>query len=532
MPARRITGIFIHKLFEQYNYSIPLNQLDRITILHGPNGCGKTTLFELINALLSKDMSTLRRVLFNSLTVAFEDTSAISVYSSFPALAEANINDPWIERGRKGKIDWRNGLSLYFALSNSGESTSHVYELAPARFNDLLYPGLPDDLFEKFRYDFENLFGDNDDPRCNEEDPCYTLDERRDRIQGLYHAILDNPYENPEDPYYYPDPVRFRPFPKEIHFDGFELPYLLCQALDEASIIYLDAERLTGSHPQADGDNQPGYSRVVELIDRVVKEKHRLRSEIIEAMGRMFTASFSEHLRLRMMGKESDIPSLEDLQTRWDEYGKKLRIHNHWTDPDTWEIVIDESDPREWEEEDQEEPEYETEYVNNAFTDIFGYKHANDFNRYADTVDNRVALTLLFEYYDDVIRLIAPFSRKLMLFRRVLRDFFGKDLRGKQIIAWSRDRDRDRWGIATSHLSSGEQQLIVLFGTMLFDAPENSLVLIDEPELSLHVNWQRQFLKYVEKIIAQNPIDVLIATHSPQIVHDRRDLTISLGLVE
>src|SRR5690606_1801626 len=103
----------------------------------GPNGCGKTTLFELITALFSKDMTAIRRVLFNSLTVAFDDSTAISVYSPFPALAEANIDDPWIERARKGEIDWREGLSLYFSLHDGNGSASHVFELAPARFNDL-----------------------------------------------------------------------------------------------------------------------------------------------------------------------------------------------------------------------------------------------------------------------------------------------------------------------------------------------------------------------------------------------------------
>ena len=77
-------------------------------------------------------------------------------------------------------------------------------------------------------------------------------------------------------------------------------------------------------------------------------------------------------------------------------------------------------------------------------------------------------------------------------------------------------------------LSSGEQHEVVLFYELLFQVKPESLVLIDEPEISLHVVWQQQFLRDIQKIIQLASFDVLIATHSPQIVHDRWDLTVSL----
>jgi len=77
-------------------------------------------------------------------------------------------------------------------------------------------------------------------------------------------------------------------------------------------------------------------------------------------------------------------------------------------------------------------------------------------------------------------------------------------------------------------LSSGEQHELVLFYQLIFKMPPNSLILIDEPELSLHVAWQQNFLKDLQRIIALSPFDVLMATHSPQIIHDRWDLTVEL----
>ena len=82
--------------------------------------------------------------------------------------------------------------------------------------------------------------------------------------------------------------------------------------------------------------------------------------------------------------------------------------------------------------------------------------------------------------------------------------------------------------IPVANLSSGEQHQLVLFSKLLFDVPQNSLVLIDEPELSLHVTWQHELLNDLKRIIDLCDFDVLIATHSPQIVHDKFDWMVDL----
>lgn len=53
-------------------------------------------------------------------------------------------------------------------------------------------------------------------------------------------------------------------------------------------------------------------------------------------------------------------------------------------------------------------------------------------------------------------------------------------------------------------------------------------MLIDEPELSLHVGWQVEFLKDLQEIIELADLDILMATHSPDIIQDRWDLTVEL----
>lgn len=81
-------------------------------------------------------------------------------------------------------------------------------------------------------------------------------------------------------------------------------------------------------------------------------------------------------------------------------------------------------------------------------------------------------------------------------------------------------------------LSSGEQHQLVLFFELLFELKENALILIDEPELSLHVAWQKKFISDLKKIIALNRFDVILATHSPQLIGRWNDLVVELGEVD
>lgn len=79
-----------------------------------------------------------------------------------------------------------------------------------------------------------------------------------------------------------------------------------------------------------------------------------------------------------------------------------------------------------------------------------------------------------------------------------------------------------------NQLSSGEQHEIVLFYELIFKTSDNSFLLIDEPEISLHIDWQRQFLSDISKIATLGSHSFLVATHSPQIIGIRRDLAIPL----
>ena len=77
-------------------------------------------------------------------------------------------------------------------------------------------------------------------------------------------------------------------------------------------------------------------------------------------------------------------------------------------------------------------------------------------------------------------------------------------------------------------LSSGEQHELVFLYSLLFQVGDNSLILFDEPELSLHVAWQDVLLDDLVEIAQLSNFHVLLATHSPQIIGDRWNLTAEL----
>ena len=67
-------------------------------------------------------------------------------------------------------------------------------------------------------------------------------------------------------------------------------------------------------------------------------------------------------------------------------------------------------------------------------------------------------------------------------------------------------------------LSSGEKQLLLLFCNTLIARDRSAIFIIDEPELSLNVKWQRRLVKALLDCIEGSNIQFLLATHSLEIL--------------
>jgi len=67
-------------------------------------------------------------------------------------------------------------------------------------------------------------------------------------------------------------------------------------------------------------------------------------------------------------------------------------------------------------------------------------------------------------------------------------------------------------------LSTGEKTLLSKVLSLFFEKIDNKVILIDEPELSLHPSWQNKVLKIYENFALKHNCQIIIATHSPHII--------------
>lgn len=77
-------------------------------------------------------------------------------------------------------------------------------------------------------------------------------------------------------------------------------------------------------------------------------------------------------------------------------------------------------------------------------------------------------------------------------------------------------------------LSSGEKQMLIQVFELLFRAQSGTLVMIDEPELSLHMMWQMNYLKNLSEIAQLRGLQCIVATHSPQIFNSQWSKSVDL----
>ncbi len=65
-------------------------------------------------------------------------------------------------------------------------------------------------------------------------------------------------------------------------------------------------------------------------------------------------------------------------------------------------------------------------------------------------------------------------------------------------------------------MSSGEKQMLVILLTVLVQDKKPYVLFMDEPEVSLHIEWQKQL---IEIITLLNPnVQIVLTTHSPAVI--------------
>lgn len=75
----KIQQISVIGLFGFFNHVIPLNVDERITIIHGPNGFGKTVMLRMLNGLFNSRYSVFRNIPFSKFRVEFDNGSSVEI---------------------------------------------------------------------------------------------------------------------------------------------------------------------------------------------------------------------------------------------------------------------------------------------------------------------------------------------------------------------------------------------------------------------------------------------------------------------
>ncbi len=80
-------------------------------------------------------------------------------------------------------------------------------------------------------------------------------------------------------------------------------------------------------------------------------------------------------------------------------------------------------------------------------------------------------------------------------------------------------------------LSSGEKQLLLLFCNTLIARDKATIFIIDEPEISLNIKWQRQLIRTLLNLTQDSQVQFLLATHSIELLSQYRSHVVKLSNV-
>nr|WP_241024160.1 AAA family ATPase [Burkholderia sp. Ac-20365] len=146
--------------------------------------------------------------------------------------------------------------------------------------------------------------------------------------------------------------------------------------------------------------------------------------------------------------------------------------------------------------------------------------------RNAETPNQEIIQLVIKPYIDSVnkrLDALEPVHRMIRTFLRSLNEFFSnKTITFRTGIGFRILGFKDE-PLAPEQLSSGEQQLLLIFCNVLASRSGPSLFIVDEPEISLNVKWQRNLIDALRKIIAGADAQLLIATHSIELLTQHSD---------
>jgi len=440
----RINKISVTKLFGVFNHVLPLNREEGITIIHGPNGFGKTVLLRMVNGFFNSRYSELRNIQFTEFRVDFDDGSILRV-------------EKFLEKNTENQPETK----LIFHFKKPGFNRAHQF--SPS-------------LFRESINDFKSSLRliDSYVPNLKQIGARTWL-----YLPTNEQLSLEDVFQR------FPDclPIYSREVKPEEEW--------LLKLKNSLRIRFIEVQRLLSF---SDIRNSQFGDRPVSLIASV--------------------ATYSQELA-------------KNIQTKLSEYGTlcqsidrtfPARVVNQKVASNLTEETLR-----------HKLSEIEEKRFHLIEAGLLDKDEEHDF-QVEKEIDDRTK-SILSVYIEDVEKKLMIFqeiANKIELFKRIINTRFRykkMTIRKDKGFTFTTPEGNP---LSPTNLSSGEQHELVLFYELLFKVQPNSLILIDEPEVSLHVAWQVEFLKDLQEIIKLANFDVLVATHSPDIINDRWDLTVEL----
>ena len=427
----KIKSIDIRSLFGYFDYKIPMKTNDRITIIHGPNGVGKTTVLRLIHDLFQSRFYSLLTTPFDRLVVHFEPRGSLTV----------------IRTKEEGPEDSPK-LKLIYRLGREKVEEHPVSLKAHEQFRR--YPSILERAIDNIE----------------RTGPSEWYDEITDKIMSCEEVILHY--------------GRFLPPDIRESIGIIQVPERIENLLEKIDIIFVETQRLFTRRRDEDlVRRRRGEALVQQITVEQYSEDMISRIQRDQRESGVLGSSLDRTFPQRLLESDSSQIETEDSIRR--EYADQSKYRDRLMKSGLIAAETPVSLPSE------------------------------------DLEDNeRKVLSI---YLSDVRQKLEVFDgllRRVELFKDIVNSRFSyKKFRVDRDKGLVFESDHNGSTVPPRSLSSGEQHEIVLTYQLLFRASPGSLIFIDEPELSLHVTWQRKFLEDIARISNLADLDFLVATHFP-----------------
>jgi predicted ATP-binding protein involved in virulence len=465
-----ITKIEVQGLYEVFNHSISLKD-ESITLILGENGLGKTLVLKMIQAFFNKDFFELNSYHFTKFILHFVDESIITITKG------SNNDHP---------------ENLFFSYKIKGKRTPEKYNFNLDKFqikNSLsakypkFYGGDFIDATKFYLNDFDLEFAIKPylPPYIEKLGANRWFDENRG-ITMSTQTLLDFYGEN---------------IPKQYHKKfgiKSDLPKWLTDKTDFVNTKFIETQRLL-IKTKAGGESEyhSSVSRYSKELVEAIKNRTVAATDLASKLDRSYPNRVIHEITKTKKISDHEIEvGLSNLNERREVLNKVGLL-------------------------DTEEEDLQP--INNAIN--------------TQRAGNKELLKDVLQIYLDdsnqKLEIYSDLASKLELFIDLInKRFLYKKISIDKKVGFVFTSTITQKNIPLSGLSSGEQHELVLFYQLLFNTEPNSLLLIDEPEISLHISWQNHFINDLRDVIKLTNFSAIIATHSPDIINNNWDLTIQL----